>query len=35
MLECRYDIEPFAAAEVSIFAVVWLGVNYDGASNLS
>ena len=35
VLECGSDVEPFAAAEVSSHADVWLGVNYDGASNWS
>ena len=35
MLECRSDVEPFVAAEVSSFLDVRLGVNHDGASNRS
>ena len=35
MLECGFDVEPFAAGEVLSFANVRIGVNYDRASNRS
>ena len=35
MIEFGYDVEPSAATEVPIFADIWLGMNYDGASNQS